>query len=414
MHALFSPSSAHRWMNCPASLALESVEPGSTSKYAEEGTRAHEYAAAELTNPADALLVDAVYTPDMRDYVDQYVKGVREAAGGNHLLVEQRIDFSRWVNMPEQFGTADAIVIDDRQSELQIHDLKYGMGVAVDAEHNPQLMIYGLGAMDRYGVLGDFERFRFCIHQPRLYRTSEWICTREELLAFGEELTEAAYRAEHVLQNFNNGALPRGDAYAPSEKTCKFCKAKATCPALGAFVAAAVSDDFESLPESKTEALANATRDKDFTTEFFINPKALFYEKEVARLAEARNRVPLIQDWCSAVVAKVEALARGGTPVPGWKVVLGNEGNRQWRDEKEAEAMLKAQRFKAEQIYTRKLISAPQTEKLFKDKPRVWSKMQELIVRAPAKPVVVPATDRRPAVSISPAHEDFAIEEGLL
>jgi hypothetical protein len=173
----------------------------------------------------------------MLDYVLRYVDTVWSLAEGNELMVEQRVDFSHIVGV-NSFGTADAVVI--AGNELQIHDLKYGRGVQVDAEQNEQLQLYALGALEQFSLLYDFDSVRLFIHQPRLNHVSEWALSVEELLAFGQRAQEAAAsvivmfniaECEGVntlpLENFtparNNAGSVKPAPFAPpaSSSTCR-------------------------------------------------------------------------------------------------------------------------------------------------------------------------------------------------
>jgi hypothetical protein len=224
-HARLSPSGAHKWMSCPGSLLLEQGIPDTSSEFADEGTAAHFLAACCLEQECDAAFYlnrqiivgerDCHFatasennTPttrrfhvfdDMVDFVQKYVDSVRAYADGNQLMIEQRVEFSDYVGVPDQFGTSDAVIITSDGEEIQVHDLKYGRGVKVDADNNEQLMLYALGALNEFGMVGDFKRVRMVIHQPRLYHVSEWVCSVEELLAFAEKAKAAATRVEEIL-----------------------------------------------------------------------------------------------------------------------------------------------------------------------------------------------------------------------
>jgi hypothetical protein len=168
-HALLGASKAHRWMACPGSIALEHDLPDTPSPHAEEGTRAHELAAAWLEQRFEAFK----NAPDeMEENVRFYVEYVRREAVGHQLLIEQRVDYSDVIGAPNSFGTADCIIL--AGDTIKIIDLKYGMGVRVDAEENEQLMLYALGALETFGLLGGFTKAKLVIVQPRLNHISEW------------------------------------------------------------------------------------------------------------------------------------------------------------------------------------------------------------------------------------------------
>lgn len=167
-HALLGASKAHRWMRCPGSIALEAPIQDTTSAHAEEGTRAHELAAAILERKP--FLEDSDL--EMFNHVMTYVGYVRAEAEGHTLLIEQRVDYSDVIGVPDSFGTADCIIL--AGDTIKIIDLKYGMGVKVDAEENEQLMLYALGALEVFGPVGDFKKAKLVIVQPRLNTISEW------------------------------------------------------------------------------------------------------------------------------------------------------------------------------------------------------------------------------------------------
>jgi hypothetical protein len=401
-HAKLSPSGAHRWMTCPGSVVLEAEYPDSNSIYAREGTAAHELAALVLQREkvnaqyyANQIvefddhgeMVDWRVTQEMADYVDDYIKLVRDLAKGKTLYVESKVPIGHLTGEEGATGTSDVVIIDVANRNLSIVDLKYGMGVRVEATDNPQLMMYALGALELYGVLCDFDTVSMYIHMPRLNYVGECHMTTEDLLNFADEVRAAANIASDardvIAQNGNLDWMYLN----PGEKQCRFCKAKSTCPALRAEVAdivggAAMLDEF--MPEVPDMQTGDNY------------------------LSMAMAKVGLVEDWCKGVRAEVERRLLAGQKIDGFKLVEGRKGNRKWANEAEVEALFKSFRLRGDDMYDRSLISPTKAEKLFKNNPKRWEKVEALTSRSDGKPSVAFASDKRSEMTVQSVADDFS------
>ncbi|MBR8460756.1 DUF2800 domain-containing protein [Burkholderia dolosa] len=435
-HALLSPSSAYTWIECAASTAAQIGQPDESSEYTDEGTAAHELAKWCLTADTDAEqyvgMVIPVGTATRRDeetgetiteprrtfevdeemaaYVQMYVDGVRErvealrlAGADVQLLVEQRLSIEHITGERGAKGTSDCVIIavwPDGRAEIEVRDLKYGRGVAVQAERNYQAMIYAAAAHEEHSAFYDFERINIVIHQPRVNETpSEWATTPAELHAWITETAKpAAERALLYVDSVDLAPLSMSD-FNPGEKQCKFCKAKAVCPALAAHVEQTIGEDFDTLVDIATLGqVTNAPNP--------IDVQMLTNE----HLGVIYTSLDLIDSWAKAVRGRIEHELLQARAVPGVKLVAGRRGARQWEDAEAAEALLKSMRLKQDQMYNFKLISPTQADKLLsKESPRRWKKVEALIVQRDGRPSVAPDSDPRPALEIQPPEDDFEV-----
>lgn len=397
---IFSASQLDALFLCPGRAVLTADVPRDATVYSAWGVACHELAAEALVK-GDHVYADALGRPldnvriikadgfefiadqEMVDCAKVYTDYVRDVAGPDGaLLVEQKVAFHQHLGLPEDheaFGTADALIV--RGDEAIVVDLKTGRGVEVEAE-TAQLKAYALGCLEVAETVADIERVRLVIVQPRAGGIKEHDLWVDELRAWARDVaTPACRKVLEAIDDFSVGHLN------PGEKQCKFCAAKATCPALRESVAEAVQMDVAS-PE-------------EFSTSEPLQPNA----DNPDWIAACLSRVDLIEDWCKAVREAAHKRLSDGLPVPGYKLVAGKRGARAWTDAKAAEEMLRKQfRLTLEQAYDLKLISPTSAEKLAKAGalgPRQWSTLQELVHQPDGKPHVAPESDSRPALTTS-------------
>ena len=243
-HALLSASGASRWLACPPSARIEDQFPDTESDFAKEGTIAHEICELYIRHSLKLITKkerdkgvkkwkeDVLYSDDMLSHAEDYAEYILEKASpkGSIVLIEEKLDFSDYV--PDGFGTGDCIIIAD--GKLTIIDFKYGKGVEVSAEKNPQMMLYALGAKAMYDCIYEFNTIEMCIFQPRLKNISEWEISIEDLEKWGNET---------VIPTAALAYDGKGDLKAGSH--CMFCKAKGRCKQLAQYTLETVSADFE-------------------------------------------------------------------------------------------------------------------------------------------------------------------------
>lgn len=372
-HAILSPSSAHRWLTCHASVAFtHDIPEEPTSPYALEGTWAHRLAELILTghegfSPEELEEVQkaGIDPESLRDPVTMYTEYVKNLGG--ELLVEQRLSL-KGVTGEENYGTADAVIIQD--NKLFICDLKYGLGVKVEAPENPQLTIYALAALDAYSMLADIDTVTVVIVQPRLNHVSEWTISTEDLEAKRDEIRLGASACFSLI-----GKRIPAKEFTPSLKGCRFCKGRYTCRALAKFA----------LTTAGIELLKGNTCSIDNT-----------------ELAKCMSQLDLIEEWVSAIREKVQAELLAGREVNGYKLVMGREGMRKWTSDTDAAKTMLEEGLGTCEIYEQKLISPAKAEKFTKSHrldEAQWARIAGLITRSEGKPVVAPADDKRPSYS---------------
>ncbi len=373
-HARCSASAAYRWINCPGSVALsdQCQDPGS-SNYADEGTLAHTVAELKLRHEIGeltdleyqeqriALQENAYYTGEMEEATDFYVEVVLEslaaAGGGAELMIEQRLDLSKWI--PEGFGTSDVVIIGGGM--IQAIDLKYGKGVKVKAKNNPQLRLYGLGAANLFGSLYDFDTVRTTIVQPRLDHVDSETSLLKELLLWGEE--EVAPRAIMAME---------GTDYLVAGDWCRFCPAKARCRKRAEFNLELARMEFQRPP--------------------------LLSDEEIG---EVLTKAEHLKKWAEEVSEYALTEALSGKHFDGWKLVEGRS-IRKYADEVKVAETLKAAGFDEAMLYQRKLYGITDMEKLV-GKKKLAATLGDLLIKPQGKPVLVPESDKRQAINTTEA-----------
>jgi hypothetical protein len=420
-HAKLSPSGADGWMVCVGKMHMEKGLPDHPSKAADEGTAAHFLASESLIAEVNANVhlgkIIAVgvsadnedtctwklggvagikarnefeVDQDMVDYIQSYMDYVLNHGEEGEVYVEYALDISHLTGEPEAVGTLDTHIV--KPEELVIIDLKYGH-TPVSVVGNRQLMIYALAAYNEHSLVQDFKRVRMVIHQPRVFDDpAEFVMEIDELMDFADEVKLAANRVWSVFRE-EDGSI--AEKYlTPGEAQCKFCRAKLQCPAFNKATDALVISQFEEIQEGM-EGVPGATMIGQ--VDHFVKS----YTPE--QLNSMANCLPLVKQWVKAVEDTRDwYLLEQNGQLADWKVVQGNEGNREWVNVAAAEAELKRMKIKEEHMYNKKLVTAPQAEKLFKAKiigDRQWPKLQGLITRKPGGKTVVPATDKRPALT---------------
>ncbi|MDE2097498.1 MAG: DUF2800 domain-containing protein [Patescibacteria group bacterium] len=408
---MFSPSSAHRWMECPGSMSYpENTAQDESSPFAEEGTAAHILAARALTygKPAEFFLgeqiqarpTSPIFTVDeeMASNVQVYLDEIDRRSLGVERYIERQVDLSDAIGIPGQFGTADCIILRPDDGILEVHDLKYGKGEKVSAEWNHQLLLYALGALREFDLIYEFRGVRVAIHQPRINNFVVFPSDDRpalDIMQLWGWLREYETKIKLAQQRYIEPPAAADAQRIPAEKTCRWCRAKAKCPELAQYVASHVGRDFEILP-------ADAP----------VVPAGL------DKLAAAYAAVPLIEDWCRSVSAEVLRVVQAGGEIIGtdgepMKIVEGRPGNRAWTDELQAEAALLGQlgpvAYQPQKIIT----ASAAAKKLDKAKTKaLWQdQFEPLIKRAPGSPTLALGSDPRPPYSGKATSDEFDNED---
>lgn len=368
-HAVLSASSSHRWLNCNPSARLELEFEDRTTLAASEGTAAHALCEHKLKRrlklrserPVSVWDSDEMEacTDDYADFVMENVVRERRRDKDTQVLIEQKLDFSCFV--PDGFGTGDCIIVS--KGRLHIIDFKYGQGVLVEAEDNPQMKLYALGALGLFEEKYQIKKVKMTIFQPRRENVSTWEITVNRLKKWAEK--ELKPKAEKAFKGEGQ--------YCPGE-WCLFCKAAIKCRAR--------AEDKLKLAQS----------------EFKLPP--LLTDAEIE---DVLIKLPDIKKWAEEIQAYALAQALGGKEWAGFKLVEGRS-NRKYANEQEVAKA--AERAGYHDIYTKSLISIGEMERLM-GKKEFNEILGGLVVKPQGKPTLVPDTDKRPALIVSNAKNDF-------
>ena len=370
-HAVLSASSSERWLHCPPSARLCESYEDKGSDYAAEGTDAHELCEYKLRKALGMEAQDPTenltwFNEEMADcangyaaYVLEQVEAAKQTCADPVVLIEQRVDFSRWVE--SGYGTADCIIIAD--GTLQIIDYKHGLGVLVSAEENPQMQCYALGALELFDDIYDIDSVRMTIYQPRRDNVSTYEISKDELYRWADE----------VLKPTADLAFA-GDGNFLCGEWCGFCKAKHDCRA-------------------RADANMELAR-----YDFKLPP--LLTDEEVE---EILSRVDDFVAWASDIKDYALQQAISGKEWNGWKLVEGRS-NRKYTNETAVAGAVTDAGFDP---YERKVLGVTAMQKLL-GKSRFEELLAAYIEKPQGKPTLVPESDKRPAMNT--AKNDFMEE----
>ena len=372
-HAYLSASASHRWLACPPSAKLCANIADQSSEYAQQGTDCHELCAylvekalgRAVTDPTENLTFYDVEmqncAEEYRNYVLEQIEAAKELCQDPQVMIEQRLDFSRWVE--NGFGTGDCVIVADEV--LQIIDYKHGLGVLVSAgddEHggNSQMMCYALGALDAFGDLYDINQIKMTIFQPRRDNISTYTISKEKLLKWADEVLAPTAQLAYT----GKGEFKAGDH-------CQFCKVKATCRKRAEYNLELAKYDFE-MP---------ATLDN-------------------IEIAAILAKVDEMISWGNDIKEFALQQAQSGVHFDGWKIVEGRS-NRKFTDEAAVTSKVKDAGYNP---YEKKLLGITAMSTLL-GKKKFEELLGELVYKPPGKPALVPESDKRPAMNT--AQEDF-------
>lgn len=385
LHAKLSSSASKRWLGCPGSVKLSEHYPNGSSIYADEGTIAHGMAEGMISKD-DKLVqkyeVEAAKFygehPELNgtflemkmilqpyvDYVfEEYAAQVHKD-GAAQLMTEERVDLTEYI--PGGFGTSDVVIL--RQGRLHIIDLKYGKGVSVSAEDNPQLKLYALGTLARFDMLYDIEDVVMTIYQPRLDNVSTDTIKAKDLYAWGEEVIKPG--AQLALSE---------DAPVHAGDWCQFCPARYDCK----------------------ERARDAMELQKYLGQMVLSPE---------EIAEILGKIDRLTKFAEDIKDSALTKALDGEEIPGWKVVEGRSIRKYVGSEEEIVRQCEGAGYDQALLYERKLLTITNMEKLM-GKKQFAEVLGAYVEKPEGKPTLAPESDKRPAITNNSAAEDFADED---
>ena len=369
-HALLSPSSSHRWLKCTPSAVLETEFEDKSSSAAEEGTAFHalcEHKLKKALRRRSKRPVSAFNTDEMEEHSDAYVEFVleqlekaKQTCSDPMVLIEQKVDLSEYV--PASYGTADCLIVSD--NNLHIIDAKYGVACYIEVAENTQLMCYGIAALNIYESLYDIKEVSLSIYQPRRENVQTWTVSVEELKNWAEnELKPKAQMAA------------KGEGEYCAGEWCQFCRAAVKCRA-------------------RAEEKLHIAQE-----EFKLPP--LLTDSEIESILPT---LPDITKWANEISAYALDMAlKHGKEWSGFKVVEGRS-NRKFSDEIAVATIAKENGYT--DIYRQSLITLTEMEKLM-GKNKFKEILGELVIKPHGKPTLVPVSDKRQAMNVSNAKNEF-------
>lgn len=366
-HAILSASASHRWLKCLPSARWEQQFPDKTSAYAEEGTRAHALAEKTLKTfrnggSPEVVSDDAEMKEAIQSYVDAVVEkftAARQASPDARLLIEQHLDFSKWV--PQGFGTGDCLIISDRI--LEVCDLKYGKGVEVSAQGNSQMRLYALGAIEAQEMFWGFDKVRMTIIQPRIGNISSEEMSVEDLKTWG-----AIARQRALLAFEGKGKPVAGDH-------CRFCRCRTVCRTYAEYMTAPLKEAFK-MPQ----------------------------ELQPDEIADIVLKAKKIKNWLEDIETYALVQAMDGRKLPGLKLVAGRSVRKIINPDLAAGKLLEAG-YKPEEIYKPQSLQTMTELKKLCGAKKLEALLEGNMETTKRSPALVPESDKRPALEINRTEE---------